>query len=76
MYTSLASWFHLLTRPEEYAEEAAFYHATLLAASIPDGSQLLELGSGGGNNASHLKQHYRMTLVDLFAGYAGDQPGD
>jgi SAM-dependent methyltransferase len=65
MYTVLASWFHLLTRPEEYAEEAEFYHATLLAAGIPDGSHLLELGSGGGNNASHLKQHYRMTLVDL-----------
>ena len=65
MYTNLASWFHLLTRPEEYAEEAAFYHATLLAAGISDGSHVLELGSGGGNNASHLKRHFRMTLVDL-----------
>jgi len=26
---------------------------------------LLELGSGGGNNASHLKAHFNMTLVDL-----------
>jgi SAM-dependent methyltransferase len=26
---------------------------------------LLELGSGGGNNASHLKAHYALTLVDL-----------
>jgi SAM-dependent methyltransferase len=25
---------------------------------------LLELGSGGGNNASHLKRHYEQTLVD------------
>jgi SAM-dependent methyltransferase len=29
---------------------------------------LLELGSGGGSNASHLKAHFRMTLVDLSAG--------
>ncbi len=29
---------------------------------------LLELGSGGGNNASHLKKHFRMTLVDLSPG--------
>ncbi len=26
---------------------------------------LLELGSGGGNNASHLKEHFSMTLTDL-----------
>ena len=25
---------------------------------------LLELGSGGGNNASHLKDHFQLTLVD------------
>lgn len=29
---------------------------------------MLELGSGGGNNASHLKRHYTMTLVDLSKG--------
>ena len=26
---------------------------------------MLELGSGGGNNASYLKKHFQMTLVDL-----------
>ena len=26
---------------------------------------MLELGSGGGNNASHLKAHFQLTLVDL-----------
>ena len=26
---------------------------------------MLELGSGGGNNAFHLKQRFAMTLVDL-----------
>jgi SAM-dependent methyltransferase len=29
---------------------------------------LLELGSGGGNNASHLKRHYELTLVDVSPG--------
>lgn len=29
---------------------------------------LLELGSGGGNNASHLKKHFRMTLSDISPG--------
>ncbi|MHC4342386.1 MAG: class I SAM-dependent methyltransferase, partial [Planctomycetota bacterium] len=29
---------------------------------------LLELGCGGGNNASHLKAHYEMTLVDRSPG--------
>jgi ubiquinone/menaquinone biosynthesis C-methylase UbiE len=28
----------------------------------------LELGSGGGNNASHLKAHFKMTLVDTSDG--------
>ena len=28
------------------------------------GAEVLELGSGGGNNASHLKAHFRLTLVD------------
>jgi SAM-dependent methyltransferase len=28
----------------------------------------LELGSGGGNNASHLKAHFKMTLVDMSQG--------
>lgn len=29
---------------------------------------MLELGSGGGNNASYLKKHFQMTLVDLSPG--------
>ena len=29
---------------------------------------MLELGSGGGNNASHLKARFKMTLVDLSPG--------
>jgi hypothetical protein len=68
LYTELASWFHLLTTPEEYAEEAEFYRKTIMAACEAPPHTLLELGSGGGNNASHLKAHFSMTLVDLAAG--------
>lgn len=64
LYTELAAWWPLLSAPEEYAEEAAFYRKAILAACSAPPRTMLELGSGGGNNASHLKQHFRMTLVD------------
>ena len=45
MYGELAGWFHLLSPPEEYTEEAADYEELLLAA-FPAAQTLLELGSG------------------------------
>lgn len=65
MYRELASWFHLLTAPEEYVEEAEQYRRVLTESGARPVETVLELGSGGGNNASHLKAHFRMTLVDL-----------
>jgi len=65
LYTDLAAWFHILTAPEEYAEEAAFYRKVIIEKANKTPSSMLELGSGGGNNASHLKQHFQLTLVDL-----------
>ena len=64
LYSELAAWWPLLSAPEEYAEEAAFYRKAILAACSTPPHTMLELGSGGGNNASHLKQHFRMALVD------------
>ena len=64
LYGDLADWWTLLSAPEEYAEEAEFYRQTMIAAADGPVRTVLELGSGGGNNASHLKAHYRMTLVD------------
>ena len=29
MYTEIAAWFHLLTAPEDYAEEAAVYREVI-----------------------------------------------
>lgn len=64
LYAEFADWFHLLTHPRDYAEEAAAYVRALQSA-LPDARTLLELGAGGGNNASHLKAHYRCTLSDV-----------
>ena len=68
LYRELADWWHVLSAPEDYAEEAVFYEKALRAACGFEPHTLLELGSGGGNNASHLKQHFQMTLVDLSPG--------
>ena len=65
MYSELADWFHLITAPADYAEEAEFYRQALLSACDHQPETMLELGSGGGNNASHLKNHFELTLVDL-----------
>jgi SAM-dependent methyltransferase len=63
LYGELAPWFHLLTAPEDYEEEAGIYRRTLTEAALV--RAVLELGSGGGNNASYMKQDFEMTLVDL-----------
>ncbi len=65
LYTSMASWFYLLTPPEEYAEEVGIYLPLLKGPASPRRPTLLELGAGGGNNASHLKKHFTMTLTDI-----------
>ena len=44
--------------------EAAFYQQTLLDACTRPPRTMLELGSGGGNNASFLKSRFDMVLVD------------
>ena len=68
LYGDLSSWWPVLSAPEDYAEDAAFYQKTIIAACSSTPQTLLELGSGGGNNASHLKAFFTMTLVDPSAG--------
>src|SRR4051794_27662904 len=65
LYDDLAPWFHLLTAPAEYAEEAEWYRQAFLETANVPTRTLLELGSGGGNMASHYKRHFQSTLVDL-----------
>jgi SAM-dependent methyltransferase len=65
LYGDLADWFHLLTEPTHYAEEARKFAEAIETHSRRPIKTVLELGSGGGNNASHLKERYEMTLTDL-----------
>jgi SAM-dependent methyltransferase len=63
LYGELAQWWPLISPPQEYADEAAFVASVLRSAQTPT-RDVLELGSGGGNNAVHLKQDFSMTLAD------------
>jgi len=65
MYSDLAPWFHLLTHPSDYWDEAAFVTRVAEEVAIGETRTLLELGSGGGNNASHLKARFECTLTDI-----------
>jgi SAM-dependent methyltransferase len=66
MYDELAAWWFLLSPPADYEEEAAAFLELLQPASSKPNATLLELGSGGGNNASHLRAAFAsLTLVDL-----------
>jgi ubiquinone/menaquinone biosynthesis C-methylase UbiE len=65
LYRELASWWPVLSAPEDYAEEAEYYRQAIVSACSSSPREVLELGSGGGNNAFHLKKHFDMTLVDI-----------
>lgn len=71
LYTEFADWWPLLSAPEDYAEEAAFYSRVLRTACDGAPRTLLELGSGGGNNAFHMKSSFELTLVDRSPGMLG-----
>jgi SAM-dependent methyltransferase len=65
IYSDHAAWYHLLTAPEDYAEESAFYMGLIREASPTPPRTLLELGSGGGNMASHYAKEVTPTLSDI-----------
>jgi trans-aconitate methyltransferase len=65
LYDELAPWWPLLSRPLDYREEAGFYADLLIEAARRPVETVLELGSGGGNNASHMKTRFRLTLSDI-----------
>jgi SAM-dependent methyltransferase len=64
MYSNLASWWPLISDPADYAGEARATVRFLRGEARIPVHRVLELGSGGGNNASHLKRSFAMTLVD------------
>jgi SAM-dependent methyltransferase len=65
MYEDLASWWPLLSAPEEYAGEAVLFNQLFTEAGTPPQNTLLELGCGGGNIASFLKATWAITLTDV-----------
>jgi SAM-dependent methyltransferase len=69
LYSELAEWWPLLSAPEDYEEEATFYFNAMQEAADRRIESVLELGCGGGNNASHMKKRIKqLVLVDLSAG--------
>jgi len=64
VYSELAAWWPLISPPEEYTAEAAHLADVFRAAEVPV-REVLDLGSGGGGVAVHLKERRAMTLVDL-----------
>jgi SAM-dependent methyltransferase len=66
LYDDLAEWWPLISPPDAYTAEARYLDAVLAAAPGPV-RDVLDLGSGGGNVAAHLKAGRALTLVDLSA---------
>jgi SAM-dependent methyltransferase len=66
MYNELAKWWPLLSPPKDYIDEAEFFLPLLAEITAKPPVMLLEIGSGGGNNALHMKPAFvSVTLVDL-----------
>jgi SAM-dependent methyltransferase len=62
-YGDLAPWWPLISPPEDYEQEASELADLLVSGDVPV-HDVLELGSGGGHNASHLSRRFALTLVD------------
>ena len=65
LYAGLAAWWPLFSRPEDYAEEAAWILNEFEETLGRKPKHILELGAGGGNIASHILPHVPMTLTDV-----------
>jgi SAM-dependent methyltransferase len=66
LYRDLAAWWPLISPVAEYADEATALAAVFGDAAVPV-REVLDLGSGGGHVAAHLKARFSLTLVDLSA---------
>jgi SAM-dependent methyltransferase len=68
LYTDLSSWWPVMSSAEGYAEEAGIFVNAVEQTAAQPIRTVLELGCGGGNNASHLKARFEMTLTDVAEG--------
>ena len=65
LYDELADWWPVFSDREEYRREVVHFGRVLRESVRPAPRTLLELGSGGGSSALHLKKRFAMTLVDI-----------
>ena len=65
LYSELASWFHLLSAAEGIRRRGGVRTENISRGQCNASKNRLELGAGGGNNASHMKSAFAMTLTDL-----------
>jgi len=65
LYDELADWWPIMSSPAEYRDEAKFFRRVLRESTNPPPRTVLDLGSGSGIVASHLKANFKMTLVDM-----------
>ena len=64
LYDELVPWYRLLDPTEDHRVEAAIFASAFERAVEGSCATLLELGSGAGNNAFHMKRRFRCTLAD------------
>ncbi|MGI9009519.1 MAG: class I SAM-dependent methyltransferase [Streptosporangiaceae bacterium] len=67
LYRDLAGWWPLISPPGQYAQEAEYLAAVLDTRARVPVREVLDLGSGGGHVAVHLKDRFSLTLVDRSA---------
>ena len=66
LYKELAVWWPLVSPVSDYQEEVAYFLPLLADVIDRPPVTMLELGSGGGSNASYMKSVFAaVTLVDL-----------
>lgn len=65
MYGDLSYLFHIITPPDHYINESNFVANKIKELSAFPPKTLLNLGSGAGHNDMTLKNHFKLTGVDI-----------
>ena len=64
LYSDLVAWYHLVDPAADHLEEADAFEEAFTRGAVAAPQTLLELGSGAGHNAVHMKRRFRCTLTD------------
>ena len=75
MYTEFASWWPLISAPQESAEESQFYQEMLVKACKIQPNTMLELGCGGGKQRLPPEVLFRYDIGRPIARHADCEPG-